>query len=82
LIVSDKTTALIERDHLSDLIHATMEPAIAVSPYTIPRARIDKRPGEGTVVDGDTDHEPSVSPVAVMFVIAMLGTLFAAIVQL
>jgi hypothetical protein len=77
------------RDRLAELIHATTEPA-PVTPYAIPRKRIEKRKAEPVAIPNKpTNEEPDepakdvlVSPVAVLFVIAMLGVVFAAILQL
>lgn len=80
--MSDKTTALIERDRLSELIHATVDPPTSVSANTIPRALIDK----GAPRDGDRSALEvtgvSISPVAVLLMLVMLVTLFVAIVRL
>jgi hypothetical protein len=74
--VSDKTTALIERDRLSDLVLATSQPE--VSAHTIPRALISLREPMS-----DLDDDPqSISPLAVLIVMGMLLVVFVAIVQL
>jgi hypothetical protein len=76
--VSDKTTALIERDRLSDLVLATTQPE--VSAHTIPRMLITPRDASRPFeVD---DENGSVSPLAVLIVIGMLMAVFVAIVQI
>jgi hypothetical protein len=77
-LVSDKTTALIERDRLSDLVLATTQPE--VSAHTIPRVLISQRDvSRGYELD---DEHRSVSPLAVLIVIGMLLAVFVAIVQI
>jgi hypothetical protein len=82
--VSDKTTALMERERLSDLIHATVDPALTVSANTIPRTLIGKHGTCGAELPDTArdDDSGSVSPVTVLLVLAMLVVLFAAIVRL
>lgn len=76
--MSDKTTALIERDRLSDLVLATTQPE--VSAHTIPRALVSLR---DPLSAGELDDEPqSISPLAVLIVMGMLLAVFVAIVQL
>jgi hypothetical protein len=81
-LVSDKITALIERNHLSDLVLATAQPE--VSAHTIPRVLIPLRdPAPATeIVDDYMDGEQNVSPLAVLIVMGMLLAVFVAIVQL
>jgi hypothetical protein len=76
--VSDKTTALIERDRLSDLVLATTQPEVSV--HTIPRVSIPPHPA--TSAFELEDENDSVSPLAVLIVIAMLFAVFVAIVQI
>jgi len=78
--VSDKITALIERDHLSDLVLATTQPEVRA--HTIHRSAIAVRNAAPTQELDDHDMEPSVSPFAVLIVMGMLLAVFVAIVQL
>jgi len=78
--VSDKITALIERDHLSDLVLATTQPE--VRSHTIHRSAIAVRVASQTPELEDDEMEPSVSPFAVLIVLGMLLAVFVAIVQL
>jgi hypothetical protein len=78
LFVSDKTTALIERDRLSDLVLATTQPE--VSAHTIPRL-LDPHHDATPAFEHD-DENDSVSPLAVLIVIGMLMAVFVAIVQI
>jgi hypothetical protein len=79
-LVSDKATDLIARDHLADLLHASTTPEIAA--HTIPRTRLVQRGGAGAIT-AEMDSAPdSISPLAVFFVLAMLITVFVAIVKL
>jgi hypothetical protein len=77
LFVSDKTTALIERDRLSDLVLATTQPE--VSAHTIKRVLLATRDEETFELDGESG---SVSPLAVLIVLGMLMAVFVAIVQI
>jgi hypothetical protein len=78
LFVSDKTTSLIERDRLSDLVLATQQPE--VSAHTIHRLLITPR--DATRAIELEDQAGSVSPLAVLIVLGMLLAVFVAIVQL
>jgi hypothetical protein len=75
--VNDKTTTLMERDRLSDLIHATVDPATGVSAHTVPRTLVDSALRGRPAADRGV-----VSPVAVLFVLAVLVVLFVSIVRL
>jgi hypothetical protein len=78
LFVSDKTTALIERDRLSDLVLATTQPE--VSAHAIPRLLLTARE-ESRSFELDPENG-SVSPLAVLIVLGMLLAVFVAIVQI
>lgn len=78
-VVSDKITALIERNHLSDLVLASTQPDVRA--HTIPRVSIPMR-DPASARELEQDYEPSVSPLAVLIVMAMLAVVFVAIVQL
>jgi hypothetical protein len=78
--VSDKITALIERDHLSDLVLATTQPEVRA--HTIHRSALSLRSAMPTHAIEEDDMEPSVSPLAVLIVMGMLLAVFVAIVQL
>jgi hypothetical protein len=81
--MSDKAATLMERDRLADLVHATARPD--VSAHTIPRALIEHRlrgePAEVTDEIEDDDTK-SISPLAVLLVLAMLMTVFVAVARL
>jgi hypothetical protein len=79
-LVSDKITALIERDHLSDLVLATTQPEVRA--HTIQRSAISMRSSLPMQEIEDDDLEPSVSPLAVLIVLGLLLAVFVAIVQI
>lgn len=73
----------MERDRLSGLIHATVDPSVGVSAHTIPRALIDRNdPERKARVATAPESRESISPVAVLFVVAMLATVFVAILRM
>ncbi len=76
--VSDKATDLMERERLMDLVLASARHD--VNPNTIPRILVSRDPVRITAVEDVP--EDSVSPLAVLVVLAMLLGLFVAIVQL
>jgi len=69
-----KPTALIERDRLRELIDASTEPEPQALAHTIRRdkLRLDREPML------DTDISPSLSPILVAAVIALLIVVFIA----
>jgi hypothetical protein len=77
--VSDPTTSVIARDQLDELIHAAAQPA--ASAHTIPRVVLEQRGRIGPAPIEDEEVVPSVSPLAVLCVIAMLVVLFVEIVR-
>lgn len=77
--MSDKTTALIERDRLSELVLATAQPE--VSAHTIPRVLVSLREPAPATAEIEDDPQ-SISPLAVLIVMGMLLAVFVAIVQL
>lgn len=77
--MSDEITALMKRDHLRGLIHATGVPE--VSAHTIPRVLVS-RDASMLRHPADDELEAGPSPLLVLGVIGMLIALFIGIVQL
>jgi hypothetical protein len=78
--VSDKATDLIERERLMDLVLASARQD--VNPNTIPRILVSRDPVRLTGAEVEELSNESVSPLAVLVVLAMLMGLFVTIVQL
>lgn len=77
--MSDKATDLIERERLMDLVLASARQD--VNPNTIPRILVSRDPVRLNAIAVD-EPDDSVSPLAVLVVLAVLIGLFVAIVQL
>lgn len=76
--MSDKITALMERDRLRDLIHAAGAPEVAA--HTIPRVLVSR---DASLLREPADEvEPGPSPLVVLAILGMLIALFVAVVQL
>lgn len=76
--MSDKITALMERDRLRDLIHAAGAPEVTA--HTIPRVLVSR---DASMLRAPVDElAAGPSPLVVLAVLGMLIALFVAVVQL
>lgn len=80
--IEQQVTVAIERERLLELIDRTSAPPVQHA-HVVPRERLrDREPWQRPADELDTDISPSLSPLLVLGVIALLLVVFVAATQL